>query len=248
MQEENFTIEKWKYFYTGAGRLPNGMNLSDCFNFEFSERENDFFKWLFPIDSGNGDAGEIPIFESEMIYFMGLNRSASVHLRAAVDAFQLYLRSSRNWSVHARLNCKRISRVLKCLRLFGQFEKLYQFYSFILKMHNRISSPNSYDQICAEYWRTATFGKALFCFFPTLNDLEQFKRAGRAVLPDHRIFHLTWEMVIRVMRLREPVFTLFLAQVFPPNLSYPDWKLLIPVDSFLSGEDPKFLRTFRHKY
>ena len=124
-------------FLSGTGKDYKNRTLAQilCFsNFELESRHN-YIQCLFPIDTVSAFA-PAPIITIEKALQLRTNKAIQLNLHLATERMIRFYTEYNGWKQKGNHNYKRISRILRSLRLFGCDKDAERFYSFILEQIN----------------------------------------------------------------------------------------------------------------
>lgn len=167
-------------FYLGEQPDSEGRTIADIWDWDFEtlEEVHDYIQWLFPLPESSAFNPDAPLVTAEVIQAFqsnpqlrdNLRRSLSVMLRfyglqdqtidssqkphkIAITRSEDYANREPEWVHPFNHNYLRITRILKCLMVFGLAEEARAFYACLRQIYQERS-----DQIgdrTFQYWTNA---------------------------------------------------------------------------------------------
>jgi hypothetical protein len=163
-------------FYSGERSDDRGRTLTQIWEWDFEELEctHDYIQWLFPLPEQSAYNSNAPIvddnvvraFEHNSLLRQNLHRSLTVMLRfyglqiqqtdrgtVVVTKSAAYPERQREWLCPFDHNYLRITRILKCLMVFGLEEEAQAMFECLSQIYRESS-----DLIGGEtfqYWQNA---------------------------------------------------------------------------------------------
>ena len=129
------------------------VQLEDC---------HDQCQWIFPLHEDSHMARTWPVVNKEIVEEAKRNPAVLDNLRAAKDRFEVFLgvcNDDGNWKFKQDRWCRdgnhnllRVTRIIRCLRLFGLEEEAQDFYKKVLAVAERCGISNVTK---AYWWRAA---------------------------------------------------------------------------------------------
>lgn len=151
-------------FYTG-----NGLNTQHCSFDELIsvsdnlfENSHNFVQWLFPLDEPSMHNRTAPILDQETIEKLLASPVFCDRLEMAGHKLISFLNRRRDqqgkpiWVTPNNHNYLRISRAIKCFRLFGLDDWAEMFFDFACACHD--DYPQDVGLTAVEYWQAAIDG------------------------------------------------------------------------------------------
>jgi hypothetical protein len=158
-------------FYLGERSDPGGRKIQEIWEWDFEQLEcaHDYIQWLFPTSEKSAFNSDAPIVDGSIIDVFQSNPKLGENLRRSLIVmlhfygFQLNegaITKSENYSIRKAEwiclfdhNYLRITRILKCLMLFGLEAEARAFYECLRQVYQE-----EHDRIGAEtfhYWTQA---------------------------------------------------------------------------------------------
>ncbi|MCR5144770.1 MAG: DUF87 domain-containing protein [Lachnospiraceae bacterium] len=109
------------------------------------EKRHNYIQYMFPTDIPSKRIGA-PTINADGAYILGKNKTVRENLRLATEVMIEFFTSKKNWRKNDH-NFKRISRILRCLRLFGLDDEADRFYETILSVTKSVA-----DDKTKTYW------------------------------------------------------------------------------------------------
>lgn len=176
MTQANQLTSRIVPFYLGAQPDSQGRMIQEIWNWNFDELEcvHDFIQWLFPLpeksifnpDAPVVDDAVIQAFHSHtalqqnlvrsldvMLHFYGFQRQIRQDGTTIVVESEDYLSRKDEWMCPLDHNYLRITRILKCLTVFGLKDEAIAWYKCLRQLYEKDS-----DAVGAEtfqYWTKA---------------------------------------------------------------------------------------------
>ncbi|HIK14447.1 MAG TPA: hypothetical protein IGS53_04030 [Leptolyngbyaceae cyanobacterium M33_DOE_097] len=167
-------------FYSGEGRDRAGRMIQEIWAWDFEQLESvhDFIQWLFPLPEKSAfnpnaptvDADVIAAFQTNphlrqnllhsftvMLLFYGLQREQQ-NGAIAIHRAANYPQRKSEWVQPFNHNFLRITRILKCLRLFGLRTEAEAFYACLHSIYQENSQQIGHETF--QYWMKAVQVKA----------------------------------------------------------------------------------------
>lgn len=143
-------------FYNG-GTDHKGRTLKDILSWPDNRLEfnHDYIQWLFPLKEQSVFNKNAPIIDDETIEIFKADNQL---LNKLIDSSKIYLdflkRNTDIWVTHTDHNHLRITRMLKCLMIFGLDYTAYQHYNEIIEICKDKVNKDSID-----FWKKALLNK-----------------------------------------------------------------------------------------
>ena len=133
------TEEDLKRFLGGQGTDHLGRKITEILEKDdiWWERGHDFIQWVFPTTEKSHYNWLAPTVKNPEGY-------ATPYMEASLERYKLFL-SQANWKKKGDHNQRRITRVLKCLKLFGYEEEAKAFLHSWKR--NILKTPNSWKKL-----------------------------------------------------------------------------------------------------
>lgn len=118
-------------FYVNGGPDNLGRTLHDYLNFSYEDRErvHDYIQWMFPLNEESEYNDSAPILTRDDIQTILREKGQEPILISFHYFFDFLLENRHLVYGTPNHNWKRISRVIKCLRLFGLATIAYRFWN-----------------------------------------------------------------------------------------------------------------------
>ncbi|MEH1983803.1 MAG: opioid growth factor receptor-related protein [Nostoc sp.] len=163
-------------FYLGEQQDSEGRTIQEMWTWNFEELEcaHDYIQWLFPLPEQSAFNPDAPIVDESviqafqinphlrqnwlrsftvMLQFYGFQRHESNDRKIVVSQSEDYPNRKREWVSILDHNYLRITRILKCLIIFGLENEAQAFYECLREIYREDS-----DRIGGEtfrYWTIA---------------------------------------------------------------------------------------------
>lgn len=145
------TYEQLEKFYQNQGTDSEGRTLLELQEFSFDQKEDfhNYIQWMFPTNEKSNFNSDAPLLTAQeyktlsenpliiknlkisfgkILEFYGLEYDL---LSLRVKETSLFSLRSQNWFGEGNHNHMRISRILKCLNLFGLHDEMNAFYAYL---------------------------------------------------------------------------------------------------------------------
>ncbi|MEH2107793.1 opioid growth factor receptor-related protein [Nostoc sp.] len=149
-------------FYLGEQRDSEGRTIQEMWTWDFEQLEctHDYIQWLFPLPERSAFNSNAPIVDEEviqafksnphlrqnllrsftvMLKFYGLQRHESNNVKILVTQSEDYPNRKREWVYIFNHNYLRITRILKCLIIFGLDNEAQAFYECLRQIYREDS-------------------------------------------------------------------------------------------------------------
>ena len=142
-------------FLEGEGPDARGRSLFDVLAFDNAalESHHDFIQWLFPLTEPSGAVPDAPILSPEDIAAIRLSGKAQCALAAATDRMEAFYQHTHDWLMPNDHNHRRITRIIRSLRLLVGDDQADAFKAAILSRVELTRAPVSARS--RGYWMTA---------------------------------------------------------------------------------------------
>jgi len=142
-------------FLEGEGPDPRGRSLFDVLAFDNAALENhhDFIQWLFPLREPSRAVPESPVLTDAEVEAIKASGMAQCALAAATDRMDAFYRATHDWLMPNDHNHRRITRIIRSLRLLVGDDQADAFKSVILSRVEATRAPVSARS--RGYWMTA---------------------------------------------------------------------------------------------
>jgi hypothetical protein len=176
MSQDKQLTQRIVPFYLGAQRDSEGRTIAEIWVWDFEELEcaHDYIQWLFPLPERSAFNPDAPLVDNEviqafksdlrlrqnllrsltvMLRFYGLQRQENDVGKVVITQSEDYPDRQCEWVQPFDHNYLRITRILKCLMLFGLGNEAQAFYECLKQIYRESS-----DQIGGEtfqYWTNA---------------------------------------------------------------------------------------------
>lgn len=123
-------------FYIYGGTDNDGRTLKDYRNMSLDdmEKSHSYIQWMFPLNEPSSFNVNAPICTKEDCE----NELIKPRILNSLNQFKIFLNHNPQIFEDAfNHNALRISRVIKCLRLFGFHEEAKKFFTFVLNKSNQ---------------------------------------------------------------------------------------------------------------
>jgi hypothetical protein len=106
-------------FLEGEGRDARGRSVFDvlAMNDAAIEHTHDFIQWLFPLPEPSAAVPESPVLTADDIEAIRASDLAPIALSGATDRMTAFYRSTHDWLMPNDHNHRRITRIIRSLRL-----------------------------------------------------------------------------------------------------------------------------------
>ncbi len=109
------------------------------------EKRHNYIQYMFPTDIPSKRIGT-PTISADDAYILGKNKTVRENLRLATEVMIEFFTNKKHWRKNDH-NFKRISRILRCLRLFGLDDEADRFYELVIPVVKPIA-----DDKTEMYW------------------------------------------------------------------------------------------------
>jgi hypothetical protein len=142
-------------FLEGEGLDGSGRSLFAILAFDDVQLEttHDFVQWLFPLTEPTDAVPGSPVLGAEDVDAIRASSMAQCALAAATDRMDAFYRSTHDWLMPNDHNHRRITRIIRSLRLLRGDEEADAFRAAILARVEATRAPIS--TLSRGYWATA---------------------------------------------------------------------------------------------
>ncbi len=142
-------------FLQGDGLDGRGRTLFDvlAMNDVALEHTHDFIQWLFPLPEPSAAVPDAPVLTPDDIRVIRESELAPIALAAATDRMANFYRSTHGWLMPNDHNHRRITRIIRSLRLLVGDAEADTFRAAILTRVEATRAPISLRS--RGYWATA---------------------------------------------------------------------------------------------
>lgn len=142
-------------FLEGEGPDARGRGLFEvlAFNDVALEQTHDFIQWLFPLTEPSAAMPDAPVLGPEEVQAIRDSGMAQCALAAATDRMDSFYRATHDWLMPNDHNHRRITRIIRSLRLLRDDEHADAFRAAILARVDETRAPISARS--RGYWMTA---------------------------------------------------------------------------------------------
>ncbi len=132
-----------------AGRTINDILPNDD---KWLEERHDYIQLLFPIDQTSSYFKAAPTISLEEAFKLAADEQVVENLeRAYYRMLDFYSNPENKWFRKHNHNFLRISRILRCLRMFGLNDRADEFYAFLEQKIQ--SNPDIIDETTLSFWK-----------------------------------------------------------------------------------------------
>lgn len=142
-------------FLEGEGTDARGRSVFDilAMNDVALERTHDFIQWLFPLPEPSSAVPDSPVLSPEDIQAIRISELAPMAMGAATDRMAAFYQSTHDWLMPNDHNHRRITRIIRSLRLLVGDAEAEAFHAFIVARVEAAQAPVSARSL--GYWATA---------------------------------------------------------------------------------------------
>jgi hypothetical protein len=142
-------------FLEGEGLDGAGRSLFEILAFDDLRLEttHDFVQWLFPLTEPSDAVPGSPVLSAEDVDAIRASSMAQCALAAATDRMDAFYRSTHDWLMPNDHSHRRITRIIRSLRLLRGDEEADAFRAAILARVEATRAPIS--ALSRGYWATA---------------------------------------------------------------------------------------------
>jgi len=152
-------------FLVGEGEDYKGRTFASMLNWSDEQLEqcHDQVQWMFPLHEESKHASTYPVVDKALIDKIKSNRTIHIdiahNLLKAKDRFESFygigdyedVDKQRKWCRNHNHNLLRVTRIIRCLRLFGLTDAAKDF-------HNKVTAVGKYfgiSDVTLQYWDRA---------------------------------------------------------------------------------------------
>lgn len=152
-------------FYSGVGvdilhrSFQELIELGD----NFLEKSHDIVQWLFPLNEPSLHNKHAPLLDDETIKRMIASPECMTNLKLAGERFLKFFgdpiqdwTNKPTWIQPNNHNYLRITRIIKCYKLFGMEDLARNFFLFGIDLY--IKYPGDIGDVSLEFWEQAFMG------------------------------------------------------------------------------------------
>ena len=142
-------------FLEGEGTDGRGRTLFEVLAFDDARMEatHDFIQWLFPLAEPSGAVPDAPVLTPDDVLALRESGLARCALAAATDRMEAFYRATHDWLMPNDHNHRRITRIIRSLRLLVGDAEADAFRAAILSRVEATRAPVSLRS--RGYWATA---------------------------------------------------------------------------------------------
>lgn len=142
-------------FLEGEGTDARGRSLFQvlAMNDVAIEHTHDFIQWLFPLPEPSAAAPDAPVLTPGEVQAIRVSELAPLALAAATDRMASFYGSTHDWLMPNDHNHRRITRIIRSLRLLAGDAEADAFRAFIMARVEATRAPISARSL--GYWATA---------------------------------------------------------------------------------------------
>jgi hypothetical protein len=142
-------------FLEGEGTDARGRTVFDVLAMDdvAMERTHDFIQWLFPLPEPSAAVPDSPVLVPGDIQAIRVSELAPIALAGATDRMAAFYRTTHDWLMPNDHNHRRITRIIRSLRLLVGYAEADAFHAFILARVEATQAPVSARS--RGYWATA---------------------------------------------------------------------------------------------
>lgn len=142
-------------FLEGEGTDARGRTVFDVLAMDdvALERTHDFIQWLFPLPEPSAAVPDSPVLTSGDIQAIRVSELAPIALAGATDRMAAFYQTTHDWLMPNDHNHRRITRIIRSLRLLQGDEAADAFRDVILERVEATRAPVSARS--RGYWATA---------------------------------------------------------------------------------------------
>ncbi|MDP1778436.1 MAG: opioid growth factor receptor-related protein [Brevundimonas sp.] len=142
-------------FLEGEGTDARGRTVFDVLAMDdvVLERTHDFIQWLFPLPEPSAAAPDSPVLTPGDIQAIRVSELAPIALAGATDRMIAFYQTTHDWLMPNDHNHRRITRIIRSLRLLQGDEAADAFRDAILERIEATRAPVSARS--RGYWATA---------------------------------------------------------------------------------------------
>ncbi|MGZ9099874.1 MAG: opioid growth factor receptor-related protein [Brevundimonas sp.] len=142
-------------FLEGEGVDGGGRTLFDVLAMDNAalERTHDFIQWLFPLPEPSGAVPDAPVLTPADVQAVRDSEVAHIALAGGTDRMASFYRATHDWLMPNDHNHRRITRIIRSLRLLAGDAEADAFRAVILARVETTRAPISARS--RGYWATA---------------------------------------------------------------------------------------------
>ena len=142
-------------FLEGEGTDARGRSVFDVISMNdvAIERTHDFIQWLFPLPEPSAAIPDSPVLTPQDIQDIRVSELAPIALAGATDRMAAFYQTTHEWLMPNDHNHRRITRIIRSLRLLVGDVEADAFHALILERVEETRAPISARS--RGYWATA---------------------------------------------------------------------------------------------
>ena len=142
-------------FLEGEGTDARGRSVFDVISMNdvAIERTHDFIQWLFPLPEPSAAIPDSPVLTPQDIQAIRVSELAPIALAGATDRMAAFYQTTHAWLMPNDHNHRRITRIIRSLRLLVGDVEADAFHALILERVEETRAPISARS--RGYWATA---------------------------------------------------------------------------------------------
>ena len=142
-------------FLEGEGTDARGRTVFDVLAMDdvAMERTHDFIQWLFPLPEPSAAVPGSPVLAPGDIQAIRVSELAPIALAGATDRMAAFYQTTHDWLMPNDHNHRRITRIIRSLRLLVGDAEAEAFHAFIVARVEATQAPVSARSL--GYWATA---------------------------------------------------------------------------------------------
>lgn len=168
-----YSIAFLKSFYKGEGKDIEGRKIEEIWAFSDKNKESahNYIQWLFPATERSAFYSGAPLLTNQLIEELKCDpefrKSLEISFHTMLLFYGFKMRSdgviarthhfkekSKNWLTPGNHNHRRITRILKCMRLFGFEAETQAFYNRLKKTYQQY--PKQFHPETIKFWDECT--------------------------------------------------------------------------------------------
>ena len=144
------------FFLEGSYPDLQGRYLSDIWSFtdEKIEKTHDFIQWVFPLDEQSNAMWDAPVLIHEEIEEIRISNKAKENLIKSQNWFLQFVMKNDDWIRPKNHNQRRISRMIKSLRLLHSNEAAVHSFGSVVGL---ATERNFVNESVINYWKDCSF-------------------------------------------------------------------------------------------
>lgn len=136
-----------------------GRLLSDIFGFDQSKLESvhNYIQWMFPLNEPSQFVDDAPILTDDQINQIRGDDVVLSNIRYAALIMHKFYYNSNHWLTEDNHNYRRITRIIKCLKLLRLHDEAKYFMDFLNERYMKYK--NVIGETTYTYWKQAANGR-----------------------------------------------------------------------------------------